>query len=407
MFQFTTTTVINSNKDFTTGKPLWSTQEAQDDKPASLHVKRVMSFKAPNVSAIYKSVAVDPEMAKVTIDFSQVSGTKGDSFRLAIYIGLTQASQDSRYSNDLILKGKPLSVDFVWEDSAADTVKKLVKVINKYELMVYGDKLLKVSNNDTYLTIEAMNEYQRFRVLNIEKFDKDAFHGMGEYKVARSLEDLSAVDTNAEVTNSAEGYFVGKEGFGTYSFLLHNLRLPTSAHTRAFGIHQDETPIIGAKYNQYTVHYCTNRGVLGLNAVGDTVKSKTTHVFYVNTTVATEFENALKTVGEVIEVVEGEKTPDPDTIVSDIEALNKEIQTLKTSLSNKADKSEIADMETKTSAASTYATKESLSSKQDTISAGEGIELSGSSVSVKIDGDTLQKSASGLKVADGKFQPAE
>lgn len=73
-------------------------------------------------------------------------------------------------------------------------------------------------------------------------------------------------------------------------------------------------------------------------------------------------------------------------------------------------------MQTKTEASSTYATKgelgnkadtSALASKQDTLSQGDGIEISGNTVKVKIDGDTLSASASGLKVADGKFSPAE
>lgn len=293
MFQFTTTNVINSNKDYTTGKPLWSAQDAALDKPASLNVKRVSKFLGPNVVSIYKAEANDPEMAKVTIDLSQISGTDGESYRLSVYIGLTQASQESRYANDLILKGKPFTVDFVWKTSAADVAKNLVKIINKYAVMVYGEKLLNVSYSGAYLTIEAVNEYQRFRKVNIEKFDKDAYFGRGEYNAVRTLEDLDEQTSNAALTGTVEGYFVGKEGFGTYSYLLHNLRIPTAMRTRAFGVNLDENPIIGAKYNQYTIHYCTDRGVLGTNAVGDTVKSVTTHVFYVNQSVASEFEEAL------------------------------------------------------------------------------------------------------------------
>ena len=296
MFQFTTTNVINSNKDYTTGKPLWSTQEKDDHKPASLNIKRVNKFLAPNVTAIYKAVANDPSMAKVTLDLSQISGTDGESYRLAVYVGLTQASQESRYANDLILKGKPFTVDFVWKTSAADVAKNLVKTIDKYAVMVYGEKLLNVSYSGTFLTIEAVNEYQRFRKVNVEKFDKDAYFGRGEYTPVRTLENLTEKSTNAALTGTIEGYFVGKEGFGTYSYLLHNLRIPTAMRTRAFGVNLDENPIIGAKYNQYTIHYCTDRGVLGTNAVGDTVKSVTTHVFYVNQAVATEFETALTTI---------------------------------------------------------------------------------------------------------------
>ena len=305
MFQFTTTNVINSNKDYTTGKPLWSAQEAALDKPASLNVKRVSKFLGPNVVSIYKAEANDPEMAKVTIDLSQINGTDGESYRLSVYIGLTQASQESRYANDLILKGKPFTVDFVWKTSAAEVAKNLVKIIDKYAVMVYGEKLLNVSYSGAYLTIEAVNEYQRFRKVNIEKFDKDAYFGRGEYNVVRTLDNLTKKDSNAALTGTVEGYFVGKEGFGTYSYLLHNLRIPTSMRTRAFGVNLDENPIIGAKYNQYTIHYCTDRGVLGTNAVGDTVKSVTTHVFYVNQTVATQFEEALANIapkGGIIEV---------------------------------------------------------------------------------------------------------
>lgn len=408
MYQFTTTNVINSDKDLTTGKALWKTEEASGSKPATLHVKRVNTFKASNVLAIYKAEAKDAEFAKATIDFSQVSGSQGEVFRLHIYVGLTQASQSSLYANDLQWKGKPLSVDFVWADSAANTVASLVKTINKYEMMVYGQKLLNVSKNNAYLTIEAVDEYQRFKFINVEKFDGEVYHGMGDYAVVRSLADLSVKTSNAQVTNSTEGYFAGKEGFGTYSFLLHNLRIPTHDRTRYLALNQDETPIIGAKYNQYTIYYCTNRGILGSNAVGDLVKSRTTHVFYVKSDLVSAFETALQKIGTIVPVT-GPGTADPGTVQDDLEALTKEVETLKTQISAKADKTAIADMQTKTEASSTYATKtelgnkadkSSLASKQDTLSAGDGIDIAGNKVKVKLDGASLTVSASGLKVTE-------
>lgn len=294
MFQFTTTNVINSDKDLTTGKALY---EVKND---TLVVKRVANFKKENIAAIYKAVAVDPENAKVTIDLTGVSATAGDVLRLSIYVGLSQASQDSRYSNDMIYKGKPFSVDFVWQDTATNSAKKLVETIKKYSLLVYGEKLLTASNSGAFITIEATNEYQRFKRVDLEKFEKtpDEYPYSGKYTVIKSLSDLAS-KTSDQLNGTTEGFFAGKEGFGTYSFLLHNLRLPTSARTRAFGINQDETPIVGAKYNQYTIHYCANRGVLGLNAVGDTVKSVTTHVFYVKSDLASAFEALLEQVGSI------------------------------------------------------------------------------------------------------------
>jgi hypothetical protein len=295
MFQFTTTNVINSDKDLTTGKALY---EVKND---TLVVKRVANFKKENIAAIYKAVAVDPENAKVTIDLTGVSATAGDVLRLSIYVGLSQASQDSRYSNDMIYKGKPFSVDFVWQDTAANSAKKLVETIKKYSLLVYGEKLLTASNSGAFITIEATNEYQRFKRVDLEKFEKtpDEYPYSGKYTVIKSLSNLASKTSDELKNGTTEGFFAGKEGFGTYSFLLHNLRLPTSARTRAFGINQDETPIVGAKYNQYTIHYCANRGVLGLNAVGDTVKSVTTHVFYVKSDLAVAFEALLAQVGSI------------------------------------------------------------------------------------------------------------
>lgn len=224
----------------------------------------------------------------------------------------------------------------------------------------------------------------------------EAYHGMGDTVVVRSLENLSEKDTNAEVTNAAEGYFVGKEGFGTYPYLLHNLRLPTYARRRYLATNEDETPVIGAKYNQYTIHYCTNRGILGDNAVGDLVKSKTTHVFYVKQDLASDFEAALAKVGTVIEVKPGTKTPDLGSAAGDIDALQEEVAKLKTQVAAKADKSELA----------AKADASALAAKQDKLTAGNGIDLTGNTASVRIDGDTLTASANGLKVADGKFAEA-
>lgn len=389
MFQFTTTNVINSDKDLTTGKALWVTKDASGGKPASLNIKRVNNFIATNVVAIYKAVAQDAENAKVTFDFSQVNGAAGDVFRLHIYVGLSQASQSSLYANDLQWKGKPFSVDFVWGDTAANTVAKLVKTINKYSAMVYNKKLLNVTSSGNYITIEAVDEYQRFKFVNIEKFDAGAYHGMGEYNVVRSLDDLTEKDSNAEVTATAEGYFVGKEGFGTYPFLLHNLRLPTYARNRWLALNQDETPIVGAKYNQYTIYYCVNRGILGDNAVGDMVKSRTTHVFYVKQDLATDFEAALAKVGTVI-TVNKVGTPDPGTVAGDVDTLQQDVAQLKTQMANKADKSELT----------TKADASALSAKQDKLSAGNGIDITGTTVKVKLDGASLTASAAGLKVTE-------
>lgn len=316
MFTFTTTNVVNSSKDLSTGKDLWSAIAATTKKSTGMRFLRVNDFYKDNTAAIYKAVASEPELAKVTIDLANLTDTADCKiYRVNIYIGLTQASQLSYYANDLLYKGKPLSVEFMWKTDAATTAEKLVKTINQYELLVYGDKLLNVTCNGSCITIEAKNEYQRFRVVNIDELDPDAHFGMGEFIPIHTLEDIAVKSSNAEVTDSEEGYFVGKEGFGTFSFILHNLRIPTHYRTDAFAINQEESPIPGALYNQYTIIYCTNRGPLGMNAVGDVTKSVTTHVFFVKQDLADSFEEVLANCGTINEVGPGQDNPQLEQLV--------------------------------------------------------------------------------------------
>ena len=60
MYQFTTTTVINENKDYTTGsEPLFK------GEAGVLKIKRHNNFKKENVAAIYKRAATDPQLAQI------------------------------------------------------------------------------------------------------------------------------------------------------------------------------------------------------------------------------------------------------------------------------------------------------------------------------------------------------
>ena len=278
MFQFTTTTVINSDRD-SSGKPMWT---ANDN---SFYVKRVNEFKKDNITVVYKAVPVEPKLASIAIDLDAVTGVKtGDNLRINIYIGLSEGSNDPIYANDFYFKGRPMTFDFTWMGSADKTAEALKKTIRKYQLNIYGEKMVDVKVEDSVITLTATTEYQRFRRAALELLDAEAWNNMGEYK---------------EIDDAVTVISEGQEGFGTYSWILHNLRIPTTAHTDAWSINQKEMPIPGAKYTQFTLHYCVDRGTLGLNAVGHQVTSATTHVFYVKEDLVSSFESALKSVGGI------------------------------------------------------------------------------------------------------------
>lgn len=280
MFNFTTTTVINKNVD---GDSVLFKGES-----GVLKVKRHNNFKKDNVMAVYKRAATDPELAEVKFN---LSGLTAGFYRIALYVRLS-GNNNSYYANDFVFKGKPFYIEFevVGGENVAE---KVVKIANKYMAMVYENKLLDViADNSTSLTIKAIDEYQRITKAVLEKFNKDA-----------GIETFRGYLGAFEQVKEASVVKAGKEGFGTYSYLIKDLRLPTAANTRFTRIIQDEAPIPGAKYNQYTLYYCVNRGVLGGDAVGEVTKSRTVHVFYVNQDVVSAFEAALTAASlSVVEV---------------------------------------------------------------------------------------------------------
>lgn len=306
MFQFTTTTVINSNEDYTSGlTPLWKAEEAKGGKPAHMNVKRHLNFIKENVVSITKAEYTPPKNAKATLDLQYLGKTQGN-FRIAMYIKLSQSSANSYYANDLVFKGKPLYIEFVWKqgEEAADVAKKIKDTVKKYMLAVYEKDLVKVSVNGTKVVIEGVDEYQRFERVDIEEYVKEeGMSTLGEYKVVKSaMTEAHKTDAGYDTNFTIEQ---GKEGFGTYQWILKNLRLPTAARTSWAAINADEAPIIGAKYDEYVIRYCVNRGIMGGDAVGEVTKSLTTHVFYVNQTVSASFKDALAIIAPTggIEIV--------------------------------------------------------------------------------------------------------
>ena len=283
MFQFTTTHVINSDKDLTTGKDLW---KAGED---TLTIKGINTLKKANVTSIYKAVGKEAQLAKATITLNEESAPfdtmkEGDILRLDLYIRPTESDHSSYYANDLNHKGRPFTVEFPWMTDGATTAANLAKLINKYGLLMFGDKLLTVEVSNKVVTLNATTEFQRFHVIDLYKFVDN-----GGNVYANEWEKLPATGV---ITINPKG----KEGFGTYSYILRNIKLPTTEHLRAFAPKQNEMPIPGAIYNQYTIEYCVNRGTLGTNAVGDQVTSVTHIVLFVKNDLATKFETELNKI---------------------------------------------------------------------------------------------------------------
>ena len=282
MFQYTNTIVLNSLKDVTTG--LDKFVERTVDGQSALDIRRVNLFKKANVAKMFKRAASEPVIGNVSFKMTQQDA---GIYRLKLYIRLS-GNNNSYYSNDFVFKGKPLVYEFriTSNNTAGNKVAVEAKrVIDKIQSF-YGDKWIKTSVDDDVLTISGTDEYQLFTEAKLQKLNVAANNPL----------------TNELFEDIAEGTIVPcKEGFGTYTHILKDLRLPTMEARRFEAVNQEELPIPGAKYNQYTIYYKVDRGTFGGAVVGQQVTSMTTHVFYVNEAISGEFEKLLNKLGTLTE----------------------------------------------------------------------------------------------------------
>jgi hypothetical protein len=282
MFQYTNTIVLNSLKDVTTGLDKF-VERTIDGQPA-LDVRRVNLFKKPNVSKMYKRAASDPVIGNVSFKMAQQDA---GIYRIKLYMRLS-GSQNSYYANDFVFKGKPLVYEFRIASNSttgANVAAEAKRVIDKIQTL-YGDKWIKTRVDDDVLTISGTDEYQLFTEAKLQKLNASANSAL----------------TNEVFEDIAEGTIVPcREGFGTYTHILKDLRLPTIESRRFEAVNQEELPIPGMKYNQYTIYYKVDRGLFGGAALGQQVTSVTTHVFYVLESISDAFETMIKKLGTLTE----------------------------------------------------------------------------------------------------------
>jgi hypothetical protein len=246
MFNFSTTTIVNSAA---------SLDAAQNGRNAALIATLVKH--ADNATGFYQP-GVEEKKASATITVPTVA--KGDILRLSINVKLTN-SANSLYANAFVQKGKPFSAEAIAPSTTpADAAKAIVEVFNKYQILVCESAMLKISYSGAVITVNATSGHQVIDAVVLEKWDA-------------TKEEWTAV-----ATPKIEA---GAVGFGDYSYIIRNLRVPTGANTRFGHILEDEAPVAGALYDQYIFNMEVERGIMGGDAMGQIATSRTTHVFWV------------------------------------------------------------------------------------------------------------------------------
>ena len=329
MFNWTTTTIINSLKDYTTGADLLQVCNEEDANSLNtgssgaspvIKIKRDKTFEARYVSKIYKAIANNPIFCEMTINCEKLLAlvtTTPAHVRLSFYIAL-EGSEESIYANDFYQKGKPFSIGFevTKADTAATIAAKIKKNAEKFGVVIYGKKVFDlIDNGNNTLTLKGTHEYQRFKMAAV------AIDDVIDEQIVDYFEDGAEAKSEGEVFTLVQR---GVNGFGTYHQLVKDLRLPTVHHNKWLQLKEDEKPVVGAKYNQYIITYCApSMANPGFTVIGQHNMSVTTHVFWVNQAVDTEFQAALTAAGLTAEVVNSVTTNEDtkiDTAVAATEA---------------------------------------------------------------------------------------
>lgn len=294
MYQFTTETIINSALDSNGVLAKYS----YDDANNIFKVSRVGNFKASEVLSCYKNAYVAPVKEKI-VKTVTTTPTSTKVYRLAIRLK-RQDSFVSDYANDLSYNALQKYYEVTGVSTAAGLVTAFVAAINKEARLKDNIYITPTDGGSAALTLELVDEYTHFVSCEIQEVSTPTLTG---YDTFTTLEDLLATGTLTK----------GVEGFGTVKQIMKNLRIPTIATTNWTAINQEERPVAGGQYTQYSLKIKTNRGSMGMNVVGQEVSSVTDHVFYVLSTLVSGFETALTEAGiQIVNALTGVNINTPD-----------------------------------------------------------------------------------------------
>lgn len=287
MFTFTNTVVINSDVDELSGLVKF------EGKNNQFRVKRVGRFDKDSVKYVTKREGYKGIISTATFTPPTAPADAGaeDFYRIELFMRLSGSQASTMATAATVYKSKPIHIEFkvAHGDSAATIADNMIKAVRFFQQNLYP--YIKASKNSSNkVIISGTDEYEVFNKAELQKLTSAT--------VSVYPDDQNQYKKVSEATIAN-----GKEGFGTYTYIMKNLRLPTLEALRFASPTQDEMPVMGSLYNQYTLEYCKERGILGSDAVGDTVTSVTDHIFFVRQDLAPAFEAAMTAAGLSVETI--------------------------------------------------------------------------------------------------------
>lgn len=241
-----------------------------------------MLYKKEYIQPVYETASTDGAKAKLVIDLNKVKGSADaknieNVMQFVIELGL-----DNDYRGDfgsaLFYFRKPIVVTMDANSNVATVAKAFEKAgVVDYKLYnVYTaeseNKPEGVDPTASQIILVMSDNYITVRKAEVMDLVCDGACGeVGQVSKLAYTFDL----TKPEV------YTKNNVGFGTYDYMIHNLRLPTYANIRFTSPAEVEMPIKGGKYTQYSFEYTVPRRLGGLSVAGQKTASTTIHTFFV------------------------------------------------------------------------------------------------------------------------------
>jgi hypothetical protein len=302
MWQYTTETIINSNKgklkqiDSADGKTLLDDELVRfyKDTKGIIYIEGVGRFDVANIKGAWKRPYAEarPSTGELVVP----GATAGKVYRLQVWVS-EEGTIRPELQNAMLMKSLPFHFEVEATDKEALEVT-LENAINKMFAKKGADRLFNVKSEEGKLVLTATDCYVRFDEVRLDEVPNSDETDLTGYKNYKAVE-------GAEWTGVR-----GTEGNGTVARLVKNLRLPTKVSLDPFGADQGGKPVPGGMYDQYMFEYVTDRSHVGhqvFGSVGD--RSLTTHVFFVNKGEASDAFNKLLSF----------ETYDPATVIKKAE----------------------------------------------------------------------------------------
>ena len=282
MFQFTSTTVINSvnAKDYNGVDLLDGTGvviPVVKGSATQLDIAKVGSFKKANITGLYKRPYTAGVLEQATVVVPQTAA--GKVLKLTVTINLSGATS-SDYVSSTVEFDKNVIVEIVATNNATNDAASLVAQLNSFKNR-FGLSYLSADNNSSStITLKAKDFSQRFASIKL-------------VETAVAANGLDIVESAPAAWTKT---VAGKTGFGDDTWMIQSVVLPTSANTSFFGTLKNERPELSGNYTQYTIHYSIDN-TADLKGIFAGAKSNTTHVLWVKDSLVSGVETELNKLG--------------------------------------------------------------------------------------------------------------